>query len=84
MANCLSNHNLPVRTMYAALARPAAAALTMLLALVVLKLLWPADWSNLWLLVTLIPTGMLIYGVLIYHLETEWVKELLAILAVKG
>ncbi len=75
--------DLPVGRMYAALARPAAAALTMLLILVVLKSLWPADWCNLWLLVTLIPTGMLIYGVLIYYLETERVKELLAILSGK-
>lgn len=67
---------LPVTRVLVAMVRPAAASLLMLGILLLAKLWWPNAWSQIGLLATLIPTGILIYGALIYWLERDRVREL--------
>lgn len=75
--------NMSVRRMIVALARPAAAALVMLGALLVVRSLLPPTLSDPWVLATLAPAGMLSYALLIYYLDPARVRELLAIIGAK-
>ena len=75
---------LPVREVFATLVRPGTAACAMLLIVVGVGAVMPSSWSDKWTLVIQVAIGMLSYAALIFWLEPNRSRELLAALLVRG